>query len=29
MGFDPSKPRERTLEQKKADPNWNPMADAF
>lgn len=29
MNFDPSRPQERTIEQKKADPKWNPMEDRF
>lgn len=29
LGFDPTKPRERTVQEKKADPNWNPMEDRF
>lgn len=29
MNLDPSNPKERTFAEKKADPKWNPMADAF
>lgn len=29
LWFDPSQKREKTIEEKKADPKWNPMEDRF
>ena len=29
LNIDPNKPRERTVQEKKDDPNWNPMEDRF